>query len=52
LIDRYRAIAAPAAKLRARSFSLDGEAAVSGADERKTKLARLLAGSSAGARSS
>jgi len=30
--DRYPAIAAVAAKLRARSFTLDGEAAVSGAD--------------------
>jgi bifunctional non-homologous end joining protein LigD len=52
---RYPAIAAAAAKLRARSFTLDGEAVVSGADgvavdlqpmplgERKAKLARLLA---------
>jgi bifunctional non-homologous end joining protein LigD len=84
--DRYPAIAAVAAKLRAKSFTLDGEAAVSGADgvalfealhrrraatdailhafdllelngrdlrplplgERKAKLARLLAGSTAG----
>jgi bifunctional non-homologous end joining protein LigD len=84
--DRYPAIAAVAAELRARSFTLDGEAAVSGADgvavfdalhrrraapdailhafdllefngkdlrplplsERKAKLARLLAGSTAG----
>jgi bifunctional non-homologous end joining protein LigD len=30
--DRYPAIAAVAAKLRAKSFTLDGEAAVSGAD--------------------
>jgi bifunctional non-homologous end joining protein LigD len=30
--DRYPAIAAAAAKLRARSFTLDGEAVVSGAD--------------------
>jgi bifunctional non-homologous end joining protein LigD len=30
--DRYPAIAAVAAKLRARSFTMDGEAAVSGAD--------------------
>jgi bifunctional non-homologous end joining protein LigD len=30
--DRYPAIAAAAGKLRARSFTLDGEAAVSGAD--------------------
>jgi ATP-dependent DNA ligase len=29
--DRYPAIAAVAAKLRAKSFTLDGEAAVSGA---------------------
>jgi bifunctional non-homologous end joining protein LigD len=84
--DRYPAIAAVAAKLRAKSFTLDGEAAVSGADgvavfealhrrraapdavlhafdllelngkdlrplplgERKAKLARLLASSTAG----
>jgi bifunctional non-homologous end joining protein LigD len=84
--DRYPAIAAVAAKLRAQSFTLDGEAAVSGSDgiavfealhrrraapdavlhafdllelngkdlrslplgERKAKLARLLAGSTAG----
>jgi len=84
--DRYPAIAAVAAKLRAKSFTLDGEAAVSGADgvavfealhrrraapdavlhafdllelngkdlrplplgERKAKLAKLLAGSTAG----
>jgi bifunctional non-homologous end joining protein LigD len=84
--DRYPAIAAVAAKLRARSFTLDGEAAVSGADgvavfealhrrraapdavlhafdllelngkdlrmlplgARKAKLAKLLAGSTAG----
>jgi len=84
--DRYPAIAAVAAKLRAKSFTLDGEAAVSGADgvavfealhrrravpdavlhafdllelngkdlrplplgERKAKLARLLAGATAG----
>jgi bifunctional non-homologous end joining protein LigD len=84
--DRYPGIAATAAKLRAKSFTLDGEAAVSGADgvavfaalhrrraapdailhafdllelngkdlrllplgERKAKLARLLAGSTAG----
>jgi bifunctional non-homologous end joining protein LigD len=84
--DRYPAIAATAAKLRAKSFTLDGEAAVSGADgvavfealhrrgtapdailhafdllelngkdlrplplgERKAKLAKLLAGSTAG----
>jgi bifunctional non-homologous end joining protein LigD len=84
--DRYPAIAAVAAKLRAKSFTLDGEAAVSSADgvavfealhrrravpdailhafdllelngkdlrmlplgERKAKLARLLAGSTAG----
>jgi bifunctional non-homologous end joining protein LigD len=30
--DRYPAVAAAAAKLRARSFTLDGEAVVSGAD--------------------
>jgi bifunctional non-homologous end joining protein LigD len=30
--DRYPAIASTAAKLRAKSFTLDGEAAVSGAD--------------------
>jgi len=84
--DRYPTIAAVAAKLRARSFTMDGEAAVSGPDgvavfealhrrravpdailhafdllelngkdlrplplgERKAKLARLLAGSTAG----
>jgi bifunctional non-homologous end joining protein LigD len=84
--DSYPAIATVAAKLRARSFTMDGEAAVSGADgvavfealhrrravpdavlhafdllelngkdlrslplgERKAKLARLLAGSTAG----
>jgi bifunctional non-homologous end joining protein LigD len=84
--DRYPGIAAVAAKLRARSFTMDGEAAVSGADgvavfealhrrravpdailhafdllelngkdlrllplgDRKAKLARLLAGSTAG----
>jgi bifunctional non-homologous end joining protein LigD len=84
--DRYPSITTVAAKLRARSFTLDGEAAVSGADgvavfealhrrraapdavihafdllelngkdirllplgERKAKLARLLAGSTAG----
>jgi bifunctional non-homologous end joining protein LigD len=84
--ERYPAIAAVAGKLRARSFTVDGEAAVSGADgvavfealhrrrtapdailhafdllelngkdqrplplvERKAKLARLLAGSTAG----
>jgi bifunctional non-homologous end joining protein LigD len=84
--ERYPAIAAVGAKLRAKSFTLDGEAAVSGADgvavfealhrrraapdavlhafdlleingkdlrplplgERKARLARLLAGSTAG----
>jgi len=35
--DRYPAIAAVAAKLGARSFTLDGEAAVSGADRRRVR---------------